>query len=74
MVKKKGSAYINLKVVRFMKEIGKMGIRMGKDVLYYLMVADQKENGHKVKKQNEKLFFSISYFYFFESFKSLSMT
>ncbi len=50
MVKKKGSAYINLKMVRFMKEIGKMGIRMGQDVLFCLTVADYKENGHKVKK------------------------
>lgn len=50
MVKKKGLAYISLKMVRFMKEIGKMGIRMGKDVLYCLTVADYKENGQKVKK------------------------
>lgn len=40
MVKNKGLAYISLKMVRFMKGIGKMEIRMGKDVLYYLMAAD----------------------------------
>jgi hypothetical protein len=50
MVKKKGSAYINFEMVRFMKEIGKMGIRMGKDVLFCLMVADKKGNGHKVRR------------------------